>query len=499
MAEENESTTQQTQAQEQLIDVPTNKVSEKELILKKLAGVVGFTNASDMELERIVYSGDPAALPQFHYRWKLRYLADYVVRVETTDHVREIIEIASAHKIPVIPRGGASSCLGSSSPSRGGISLDLKRMNKILEINPKEGTVTIEPGVTFTALDEALAKQNFELGIYPSSAKSAVVGGWIGCGGKAGIGTPLYGTLKDNIIQLKVVLPDGSISIIEGEDIDIYNASYGILGVIVEATLRIRPLAPRINTLSYGFAYLEHVCNAMRGISGTTQKPLYLKIADQPFQSFSNPLEKGRYVLTVSYVENSSKAPLSEIEQIVSESGGTFLGNEYSAKEWDLRFDCEFNPKEHCHTLMFQELWVSVEHVYDLLKAYEKTKKTHKVPAIWFGMLGTSSMMRLELMAMLNPDKYLEFISSKGILHKMMKRAIKRGGGPYTIGLQNSIYMKRAYPERQSVMKERKASLDARNIMNPDRITTCMTSYGRMNVLFVLAAAFRRLGKFVAR
>ncbi|MCK5150401.1 MAG: FAD-binding oxidoreductase [Candidatus Thorarchaeota archaeon] len=495
MTEENEVVTEPA-ATEPVSLEPTPEVDS---VLVQLVGVVGKENASDTELERIVYSGDPSSLPQFHYRWKQRYLADYVVRVQTIEEVKGVIGVARNHGIPVIPRGGASSCLGSSSPSRGGISLDLKKMNKVLEVDQAKGMVRVEPGVTFTALDVELGKHGMELGIYPSSAKSAVIGGWIGCGGKAGIGTPCNGTLLDNLVSLKVILPDGSETTIEGANLDLYNGSYGILGVIVEATLAIRRKPASIKTLSYGFSRLEHVCNTMVRVTQLEQKPIYLKIADFDFQSYSNPLEKGKYVLSVTYPEETQSAPVTDIEQAVAESGGTYLGDSYGTKEWDLRYDCEFNPKEHCDTLMFQELWVDVENVYDILKAYEKHKKSHKVPSIWFGMLGTSSMMRLELMAMLNPDKYLEFIASKGILHKMVKRAIKQGGGPYTIGLQNSIYMKKAYPERQSRLKELKKSADPSGIMNPDRVTSCMTSYGRMNILFVMAAAFRRLGKYVAR
>ncbi|MDF1538915.1 MAG: FAD-binding oxidoreductase, partial [Candidatus Thorarchaeota archaeon] len=407
--------------------------------------------------------------------------------------------IAVSHRIAVVPRGGASSCLGSSSPSRGGMSLDLKKMNKILEIDTENGTVRVEPGVTFMSLDEELEKHGMELGIYPSSAKSAVIGGWIGCGGKAGIGTPMHGTLAENLVELKVVHSNGTLTTISGSDLELYDGSYGILGVIVEATLKMRPKPETVKTLSYGFAYLEHVCNAMLGITKSLHKPIYLKIADAPFQGYSNPLHKGKYVLSVTYAGDTAPAAEIEIGTVISESGGAYLGDDYSAKEWALRYDCEFNPKEHCDTLMFQEVWVDTEHAYDILKAFEKYKKTHKAPLIWFGMLGTNGKIRLELVALLNPDQYLEFISSKGILHKMVKRAIKRNGGPYTIGLQNSIYMKRAYPERLESMKSIKASVDPSNIMNPDRVTSCLTSYGRINVLFVLAAAFRRLGKFVAR
>ena len=112
-------------------------------------------------------------------------------------------------------------------------------------------------------------------------------------------------------------------------------------------------------------------------------------------------------------------------------------------------------------------------------------------------MLGTTNEMRLNLMVMIDAEQYLKFISSKGILHKMMKKAIKIGGAPYTIGLQNSIYMSRAYPKRLTEMREAKEKWDPSGIMNPDRVTSCLTSFRRIDILFLLAASFRRLSKFV--
>ncbi|MHA2046270.1 MAG: FAD-linked oxidase C-terminal domain-containing protein, partial [Candidatus Thorarchaeota archaeon] len=179
--------------------------------------------------------------------------------------------------------------------------------------------------------------------------------------------------------------------------------------------------------------------------------------------------------------------------------GGNFLGREFSEKDWDLRYDVEFNPKEHTETLMFQEVWVSIDKVFDTLSAYESYRSSHKIPALWFGMLGTPDEMRLELMAMVDAEQYLKFIASKGILHKMMKRTIKNGGVPYTIGLQNSIYMEMAYPERLVLMKEAKEKWDPEGIMNPDRVTSCLTSFVRIDVLFILAAAFRRLSRYVGK
>ena len=469
----------------------------KTAVLSLLQGVVGKDRVNDSELERVVYSGDPSALPQYHYRWKGKYLVDYVVRVENANEVVEVLKIARGHNIAIVPRGGASSCMGSSSPTRGGISLDIKPMNKVLEINKKEMTVRIESGVTFERLDNDLEKQGLTLGIYPSSAKSAVIGGWIACGGRGGIGTPYYGSLKEHILSLSVVGGDGEVHVVEGDEIDLFLHSYGILGVIVEVTLKIHERPKSYKTFSYGFHDLNGLCSAMVDISKLENKPVYIKIADEELQRYSNPLENGGFVLTATYIEDSS--PTVDLSSITTKYEGVYLGEEFSQKEWELRYDAEFNPKEHTETLMFQELWMPVEKIYEMLSSYESYRKSHKNPALWFGMLGTQNEMRLELMVMINADQYLKFISGKGILHKMMKRAIRLGGGPYIIGLQNSIYMTRAYPDRLVEMQDAKKRWDPDGIMNPDRVTSCMTSYRRIDVLFMLATAFRRLSRYVGK
>lgn len=468
-------------------------------VIDLLTGIVGEDSVSDSELERVVYSGDPAVLPQYHYRWKGKYLADYVVRVDNVNEIESVLKIAREHNIPIIPRGGASSCMSSSSPSRGGISLDIKPMNKILEINKESMFVRVEPGVTFERLEDELEKQDLTLGIYPSSAKSAVIGGWIACGGRAGIGTPYYGSLKEHTLSLSVIGGDGAVHNVEGEDIDLLLQSYGILGVIFEVMLQVHKLVREYKTFSYGFRDLLGLCNTMMEVAGLEKKPIYLKIADEELQKYSNPLGNGRYVLSATYIDAPYSIPSDELSSITGKNDGVYLGEEFSEKEWELRYDAEFNPKEHTETLMFQELWMPIEKVYEILSAYESYRRSHQISALWFGMLGTPDGMRLELMTMIDAAQYLKFISSKGILHKMVKKAIKLGGAPYTIGLQNSIYMTRAYPDRLVEMQAAKEKWDPDGIMNPDRVTSCLTSFRRIDVLFRLATAFRRLSRYVGK
>ncbi|MGY5872571.1 MAG: FAD-binding oxidoreductase [Candidatus Thorarchaeota archaeon] len=481
-------------APEETTPEPTPK---EPTILEKLQEVVGEVSVSDSELERIIYSGDPSALPQFHYRWKGKYLSDYAVRVENENEIQGVLKVAREHNIAVIPRGGASSCMCSSSPTRGGITLDIKPMNKILEVSKEGMFVRVEPGVTFEGLENELEKQDLTLGIYPSSAKSAVIGGWIAVGGRGGIGTPFYGGLKDHIMSLSVVGGDGSVQVLEGDEINLFHNSYGILGVIFEIKLKVHKIAREYKTFSYGFRTIEGLSSALTEITTLETTPVYLKLADSELQKYSNPLEIGKYVLSVTYIDTPSGVPLDDLKSITGKHDGVYINEEYSEKEWDLRYDCEFNPKQHTETLMFQEYWVPIEKVHEMLSRFEKYRRSHKIPALWFGMLGTKNEMRLNLMVMIDAVQYLKFISSKGILHKMMKKAIKIGGVPYTIGLQNSIYMSRAYPDRMKEMQEAKEKWDPSGIMNPDRVTSCLTSFRRIDILFWLAVAFRRLSKYV--
>jgi glycolate oxidase len=475
---------------------PTTK---DETVLGKLIAIAGEEKVSASELERVVYSGDPSVLPQYHYRWKGKYLADYVVRVENVNEIEGVLNVARSHNIPIVPRGGASSCMSSSSPSRGGISLDIKPMNKVLEINKEALYTRVEPGVTFERLENELEKQGLTLGIYPSSAKSAVIGGWIACGGRGGIGTPYYGSLREHTLSLSVIGGDGAAQVIKGEEIGLFLQSYGILGVIFEATLQVHKIPSGYKSFSYGFRELEGLCNTMMEVAKHDKKPIYLKIADEELQRYSNPLGNGKFVLTVTYIDSPLNIPSDDISSITGKNGGVFLGEEFSEKEWDLRYDAEFNPKEHTETLMFQEFWMPIEKVYEMISAYESYRRSHQISTLWFGMLGTPDGMRLELMTMIDSAQYLKFISSKGILHKMVKKAIKLGGAPYTIGLQNSIYMTRAYPDRLVEMQEAKDKWDPDGIMNPDRVTSCLTSFRRIDVLFALATAFRRLSRYVGK
>ncbi len=175
---------------------------------------------------------------------------DLVVFPTDTEQVSAVMEHCSQTGTPVIPRGGGTSVTGAALAARGGVLLNLIRMNQILEVNLPDHFVRVEPGVLCGTLNARLAQDHFFFPPDPGSAAIATLGGMINTNA-SGIRAVKYGTTKDYVMGLKVVLADGRVlktgtvapKSSSGYDLThLFCASEGTLGVITEATLKIMHL-----------------------------------------------------------------------------------------------------------------------------------------------------------------------------------------------------------------------------------------------------------------
>ena len=136
-------------------------------------------------------------------------LPEVIVFARTTDEVVGVVKIAAAHKIPVVARGAGTSVTGAALASRGGILLDLSRMNQVKELNKNDGYVIVEPGIVCNALNAQLEPTHF-FPPDPGSAPICTIGGMIACNA-SGVRAVKYGTTRDYVMGLEVVLADGRI------------------------------------------------------------------------------------------------------------------------------------------------------------------------------------------------------------------------------------------------------------------------------------------------
>lgn len=193
--------------------------------------------ASDEPLRRFVYGHDMGVLPDAIKKFIANTPA-VVVQPETVEELSEIVKVACTENLPITPRGGASGGYGGAVPVSSGIVIDMVRMSGLLSVDRSSMTATAKAGTVLKDLDDELKKLGLALPLYPSSAPSATIGGFVAQGG-AGIGSCSEGTMRDNLYSLQLVLGDGTIREISGEELDYVYAMEGITGVIASVSFRV--------------------------------------------------------------------------------------------------------------------------------------------------------------------------------------------------------------------------------------------------------------------
>ncbi|MBO8178891.1 MAG: FAD-binding oxidoreductase [Archaeoglobus sp.] len=193
-------------------------------------------------LQMSLYSQDLLKIPKFLERF-IRYPI-CVVQPESDKEVKAVLKVSRKYKVPVVPRGAATSAYGGAVTIKPCIVVDLTRMRKIEIIGKK---AVVESGAVWLDVENELNKQGLALRVYPSSAPAGTVGGWIAQGGY-GIGSLKYGSVGENIEWLEVADFDG-IKKVEGDELRNYVGLFGTTGVILRACLKLRDNA-RIDSVA---------------------------------------------------------------------------------------------------------------------------------------------------------------------------------------------------------------------------------------------------------
>jgi glycolate oxidase len=259
-------------------------VLNKELIGKAFEELEKFLKerVTQSSMHRMAYSRD----------WSPRErnaanLPDLVVIPKTTEEMVKIAEIAYAYAIPIIPFGGGTGMGGGVTAWRGGIMIETKGMNQILEIDEKNFTVTVQAGITIWELNEFLARHGLWLPHQPESKRSVTIGASIGCDNDSTFGLR-YGKIKDCLTNAIVVTGQAeavrfgqrkcSFSSTGYKLLDLLVGSEGTLGVITEATLRVIPLPKVRKVQGFFFRSLNESAKALERLlsAGLTVESAHL-------------------------------------------------------------------------------------------------------------------------------------------------------------------------------------------------------------------------------
>ncbi|QTG82164.1 FAD-binding oxidoreductase [Arthrobacter crystallopoietes] len=219
-----------------------------------------------------------------------RSLPDGVVYAESVADVVQAVKLAAAHKVPLVPRGAGTGLAGASSASAGEVVLDLSRMNRILSVDPVEQVAVVEPGVLNAHLNAAVAEHGLFYAPDPASTAICSIGGNIATNA-GGMRCAKYGVTRESVLGLRVVLADGrelrtgrgTIKGVTGYDLNaLMIGSEGTLGVVVEATLRLRPLPIATATVAAFFPDVAAAAAAASAVIAARLQPAVLELVDGP-------------------------------------------------------------------------------------------------------------------------------------------------------------------------------------------------------------------------
>ena len=238
--------------------------------------------------DRISYSGDMWPRMQL---WKKmgvidRSPPDCVVWPENGDEVAAVLKEANRHKCPVIPYGAGSGVCGGTYPVKGGVVIDVRRMDKVVRIDEESFLLEAEAGILGHHLEQALGEKGFTLGHFPSSILCSTLGGWVATR-SAGQYSSFYGKIEDMVVGLEVVLPNGEVlrtglfgNNYGGDWTQIFVGSEGTLGIITRVLLRIHPAPTRKEFRGFSFDRLSRATGAMRELMQSDVRPSVLRLYD---------------------------------------------------------------------------------------------------------------------------------------------------------------------------------------------------------------------------
>jgi D-lactate dehydrogenase (cytochrome) len=413
---------------------------------------------------------------------------DAVAFAQSTEEVSEIVKICAQHKVPVIPFGSGTGLEGHIVALRGGVCLDISRMNRILQVRPTDLDATVEAGVTHQQLNEHLRDTGLFFSVDPGA--NATLGG-MAATRASGTTAVRYGTMRENVLSLTVVLPDGRVirtarrarKSSSGYDLTrLFVGSEGTLGVITEVTVRLYGIPAAISAATCSFPSVEAAVKTVIQIIQAGIAVARIELADAA--TMDSIIRYSKLDLPVAPVlwmefhgtENGVAEQAKMVQKVAADHGGTHFAwatkPEDRSKLWQARHDAFFAGKAACPGT---ECWstdvcVPISRLAECITETQRDIAASFLPA---GIVGHAGDGNFHVAFMLNPNEPKEMAEAERLNQRIVHRALSLEGtctGEHGIGCGKIDFLLAEHGEAVSVMRAIKTALDPDNIMNPGKI-----------------------------
>jgi D-lactate dehydrogenase (cytochrome) len=413
---------------------------------------------------------------------------DAVAFARSTEEVSAIVKICAAHKVPVIPYGTGTSLEGHVAALRGGVCIDVSQMNQVLEVNAEDLDVRVQPGVTRKQLNEYLRDTGLFFPIDPGADASL---GGMAATRASGTNAVRYGTMRENVLSLTVVLADGRVirtskrarKSSAGYDLTrLFVGSEGTLGVITELTLRLYGIPEAMSSATCWFKDIDGAVNAVIQTIQAGIPIARIEIADDVQMDAINRYSKLNMPVAPTLwlefhgTERGVQEQAEMVQAIAAEHGGAdFAWTTDPAdrkKLWQARHDAAYankalRPKGQ---VWATDVCVPISRLAECIAETKKDIDGSFLPAPIVGHVGDGNF---HLTLVLDPDDPKDTAEAERLNSRLVARALALDGtctGEHGVGYGKVDFLIAEHGEAVSVMRTIKRALDPDNIMNPGKI-----------------------------
>lgn len=409
----------------------------------------------------------------------------------TTAQVAALVALCGEFDVPIVPRGAGTGLSGAAAGIEGALTIAFTRMNRVLEIDAGNLTVTTQPGVVNADLKAAVAAQGLFYAPDPASYETCTIGGNLGTNA-GGLCCVKYGVTRDAVLGLEVVMADATVLRLGGKNVKdvagyglmpLLVGSQGTLGLVTEATLRLLPTPPPRSTLIAFFGSLESAGDAVAGLTAAGLRPVTLELMDRTTIRAVDDVHKlglDRDAAAMLLVESDLPAGAADAEVaaavVVCEAAGAtsvFKAEDAQEAEW-LRQGrrLAYRALEDLGVARMEDVGVPRSQVPDLLRQIEAIGRRHGLVIGTFGHAGDGNLHPTFILDRAEGDAAVTRLDAARA--DLYEAALALGGtvtGEHGIGAARRDWLVRQRgDDAVAVMRAIKRALDPRNLLNPGRV-----------------------------
>ena len=463
------------------------------------------------KMERRLYSHDVGAIPSLIKPLIGDTLPDAIVQPQSEEELIDLVQWAYKNNVALTPRAKASSGYGGVMPTKNGIVVDFFRLNQVVAIDKNALTVTCQAGIVWEKIDAALAEHGLTVKLYPSSYPGSTVGGWLAQGG-AGFGSYEYGWFCENVVSARAILPDGSVRVFTGDDLDLIADAEGTTGFIIDLTMQVQP-KEELQIIAVGCPDARDLQRIVEDIV-KADLPLWSLVFINPRMAElknraplrehnGHPAEErvllpASYIATLAFRIKDQSPIISTLTDILHQCQGEILSDRIAEHEWKNRFKLMV-VKRLGPSLVPAEVVIPLASLSSFM---EEVEKKINQPVVKEGTVirkGNDGRPEVVILGFIPADQRqfgYNFVFSLSL--SIMNIAERNGGRAYATGMYFKNKAEKVFgTERVARLKAFKNKIDVKGIFNPGKVI----GYGLLDAAMFLSSALeplsRPLGNYV--